>query len=278
MSDDTKSSPQEEKDQLEKIRSLQEMIATAERTITSAKQMMGQINGGKVAPERNPEKLANNPENQIILGSFDGQIMIGEDGKQYPVPANYASKSKLVEGDTLKLTITGDGSFVYKQIGPTERRYLIGMVEQDDKGNYFINTEEKKFRVLLAAATYFKIESGDEITIVIPREKEAIWSAIENVVRKGADVSFDAPASTIDPAISENAPATASEPAETLEETEAEEEEVKKPSAIEKLEKEIEEERKRQAEEAGDDSILDEWTPDVEEIKKEAKQPAEAKA
>ena len=34
------------------------------------------------------------------------QIMIGPDGKNYPVPANYASKSKLIEGDILKLTIT----------------------------------------------------------------------------------------------------------------------------------------------------------------------------
>ncbi len=279
MSDDTKPSPQEEKDQLEKIRSLQEMIATAERTITSAKQMMSQINGGKVAPERNPEKLASNPENQIVLGTFDGQIMIGEDGKQYPVPANYASKSKLVEGDTLKLTITQDGSFVYKQIGPTERRYLIGTVEQDDKGNYFINTEEKKFRVLLAAATYFKIEPGDEITIVIPREKESTWSAIENVVRKVSDINFGNPTPQNEPAPTINAISEQAETNNTIEENiEEKEEEVKKPSAIEKLEKEIEEERKRQAEEAGNDSILDEWTPDVEELKKEAKQPAKAEA
>ena len=58
---------------------------------------------------------------KIIEGQFDGQNMIGPDGKVYPVPANYASKSKLVEGDTLKLTIAQDGSFIYKQIGPVER-------------------------------------------------------------------------------------------------------------------------------------------------------------
>ena len=52
----------------------------------------------------------------IVEGVFNGQIMIGPDGKQYSVPANYASKSKLVEGDILKLTIDKDGSFIFKQI------------------------------------------------------------------------------------------------------------------------------------------------------------------
>ncbi len=67
--------------------------------------------------------------------------MIGADGKQYPVPANYASKSKIVEGDMLKLTITPEGSFIYKQIGPVERRRLIGVVNQDADGNFFITAE-----------------------------------------------------------------------------------------------------------------------------------------
>ena len=65
---------------------------------------------------------------KIIEGQFDGQNMIGPDGKVYPVPANYASKSKLVEGDTLKLTIAQDGSFIYKQIGPVERKKIIAKI------------------------------------------------------------------------------------------------------------------------------------------------------
>ena len=56
---------------------------------------------------------------------YTSQVMIGPDGKSYPVPANYASKSKLVEGDILKLTIADDGGFIYKQIGPIARLSLI---------------------------------------------------------------------------------------------------------------------------------------------------------
>ena len=51
-------------------------------------------------------------------------MMLSPDGKNYPIPANYASKSKLVEGDLMKLTIAEDGSFIYKQIGPVPRSKL----------------------------------------------------------------------------------------------------------------------------------------------------------
>ncbi|OGI24964.1 MAG: hypothetical protein A3J76_03955 [Candidatus Moranbacteria bacterium RBG_13_45_13] len=133
-------------------------------------------------------------EGEIVEGVFDGQVMMGTDGKQYPVPANYASKSKLVEGDMLKLTITPDGSFVYKQIGPVERKRLIGIVSQDDLGNYVVIADGKAYRVLLASVTYFKAEPADEVTVVVPRDSESVWGAIENLVKKGsATADFTAP-------------------------------------------------------------------------------------
>src|SRR5437868_3371869 len=59
---------------------------------------------------------------RVIEGVFDGQNMMDSRGQTYPVPANYASKSKLVEGDGMKLTITDEGKFIYKQIAPIPRR------------------------------------------------------------------------------------------------------------------------------------------------------------
>ncbi len=298
----------------EKIKSLQEMITNAERTIISAKQMLAKLEGNKagLSSERNGLSF-NSQENQngqkIIYGNFDGQIMIGEDGKQYPVPANYASKSKLVEGDTLKLTITPDGSFVYKQVGPVERKYLMGIVRADEKGNHFVNAEGRKYKVLLAAATYFKIEPGDEVTIVVPRDKPCIWGAIENVLRKAEDISEE----ELENYQSEGSEKLETEdgnkrefeirinnkqesPAEGEEEEDEELEEdlnTKKPSAIEKLEKEMEEERKKSKigsdeddneeedsednEDDGDNKdIFNEWEPDIEQLKKEANYPAKA--
>jgi hypothetical protein len=123
-------------------------------------------------------------DGRVIEGVFDGENMIGPDGKQYSVPANYASKSKLVEGDILKLTITPTGTFVYKQIGPIERRRVVGTLEQTQSGNYVVNSDGRKWQVLIASVTYFKGEPGDEAVILVPKRGESRWAAMENVVKK----------------------------------------------------------------------------------------------
>lgn len=168
----------------QKIQSLREMVQSAEKTIQSAKAMLLQLEGKKKVGR--PRKTDSSNEGTVIEGPFDGQVMIGTDGKQYPVPANYASKSKLVEGDMLKLTITNDGMFLYKQIGPVERRNALGIMTQDESGNYYVLTNGKPYRVLLASVTYFKALPGDEIAVVLPRDIESNWAAIENVIQRGA--------------------------------------------------------------------------------------------
>jgi hypothetical protein len=85
------------------------------------------------------EVLAPMAEGRNIEGVFDGEHMIGEDGQKYLVPPNYASKSKLVEGDLLRLTITDAGRFLFKQKGPIERQRLMGMLVHDDQTNdYYV--------------------------------------------------------------------------------------------------------------------------------------------
>lgn len=123
-------------------------------------------------------------EEVIIEGVFNGQSMIGADGKQYSVPANYASKSKLVEGDILKLKIDKNGNFVFKQIGPVERARKIGVVIYDDEGELAVMTEGKKYKVIKASLTYFKAEDGDEVVILVPKEMESQWAAVENIIKK----------------------------------------------------------------------------------------------
>lgn len=127
---------------------------------------------------------------KVIEGMFDGQNMVGPDGKRYSVPANYASKSKLVEGDKLKLTISMDGAFVYKQIGPIDRQRLIGTLVRDElTDEYRVLAGGKSFRVLLASITYFKGEVGDEVVILVPKEGESKWAAVENVIKGGTGVA-----------------------------------------------------------------------------------------
>lgn len=135
----------------------------------------------KTTPAENNEQPQQDEE-RIIEGVFDGQDMQGSDGSEYPVPPNYASKSKLVEGDVLKLTINPDGSFVYKQINPVERRRINGTLTIDEQGNFQVETAEGKYKVLLASVTFFKAEEGDEITLLLPENAEAEWGAVENVL------------------------------------------------------------------------------------------------
>jgi hypothetical protein len=122
---------------------------------------------------------------KVIEGTFDGQNMLGPDGKQYSVPANYASKSKLVEGDVLKLTITRDGSFIYKQIGPIDRQRLIGQLSRDEvSGEYRVLADGRSYKVLLASITYFKGEPGDEVVVLVPAAGETRWAAVENIIKQ----------------------------------------------------------------------------------------------
>lgn len=175
-------------DKLVNLALLAQMLESAEKNIQSARQLIREIMGSKAPVVNMAEKakvLSVSGGGKIIEGVFDGQNMMGPDGKKYPVPANYASKSKLVEGDVLKLTIADDGSFIYKQIGPVERSKRLGMLTQTESGDYRVLVDGKSYKVLLASLTYFKAEPGDEVTVVTPKDQESEWAAVENVIKKG---------------------------------------------------------------------------------------------
>lgn len=171
-----------------KLALVKEMLDSAEVNLRSAKQMIADITGisgqqqySQIAV--NLQKTQSDEGEQIIEGVFDGQIMTGPDKKTYPVPANYASKSKLVPGDILKLTIKTDGGFIYKQIGPAERKRIIGLLTYEN-GTYRVSAEGKAYKVLLASVTYFKGEIGDKVTLIVPALEQSEWGAIENILPK----------------------------------------------------------------------------------------------
>jgi hypothetical protein len=248
-----------ENDKAHKIEMLRQMMLQAEKTMQSAKAMLLQLEGKKKTGRK--RKTDEDAEGNVVEGTFDGQIMIGTDGKQYPVPANYASKSKLVEGDMLKLTITPDGSFVYKQIGPADRKSVIGIVSQDEKGNYFIFSEGKPYKVLLASVTYFKAEPGDEVVIMLPREIEATWAAIENVLQKGHDTAMSMSRHMTEP---EPLPASKNKfPADG--------ELNSWKNDLKQIEPEAPKNNYEEKPLLTKDDFVDEWTSDIEELEKEIK-------
>jgi len=124
-------------------------------------------------------------DGRVVEGVFDGRGMVGGDGKSYTVPPNYASKSKLVEGDMLKLTITPKGSFIYKQIGPIERSRLIGALGYDQTiGEYYATSDNHRWNVIKASVTYFKGEPGDEVVLLVPKNAPSKWAAVENIIKR----------------------------------------------------------------------------------------------
>lgn len=163
---------------------IKQRLDDAERNIQYVRQALEE---GEARSSSSPtgESAAPVNEERIIEGVFDGQNMQGNDGEEYPVPPNYASKSKLVEGDVLKLTIGTDGSFTYKQISPIDRDRTVGTLVVDEHGNFGVKTPEKTYKVLLASVTFYRANEGDEITILLPKHGDAEWGAVEHVIHKG---------------------------------------------------------------------------------------------
>lgn len=179
-----------------KLALAQEMVNNALSSLRSAQSILNEFAGKDSSSAALESKLqdlveANSDihvdgDDPVYFGIFDGKEMITEDKETYPVPANYASKSKLIEGDQLKLTITKDGRFLYKQIGPIARRLIVGTLIKEE-GAYAAMAEGKIYKLLLAAVTYHKAEVGDKLTLAIPEDGSGVFAAIENVLPPDLD-------------------------------------------------------------------------------------------
>ncbi len=184
--------------QASKLALIKEMIESAESNLRSAKQILIELTGSstknvyaKLAKEIDPQPKNGIDDGSIVIeGVFNGETMTDSKGKVYPVPANYASKSKLIPGDVLKLTILEDGSYLYKQIGPIERKKVVGVLTYED-GQYKVIANGKAYKVLLASVTYFKGEIGDKVTLIIPELEDSDFAAIENILPKDSEEIID---------------------------------------------------------------------------------------
>lgn len=170
---------------------VQELIDSAMSSLKTASSLLRDMTG---VADSSRERLSSKASSmgmsayvssamKVVEGIFDGQNMVDSTGQTYPIPANYASKSKLVEGDGMKLTITDEGKFIYKQIAPIERRTMVGVLIQED-GQYKVLAEGKAYRLLLASVTFYRAEVGDQVTILVPKSGAANWGAVEAVIPK----------------------------------------------------------------------------------------------
>lgn len=125
----------------------------------------------------------NSDDSKIVEGVFTGEEMLGADGNKYPVPANYSSKSKLVQWDKLKVTIGGNGRMMYKQIAPIERETKVWLLTEE-KWKYQVLADGVSYDLLTAAVTHFGWNIWDSITVIIPKGKAATFAAIDSIMPK----------------------------------------------------------------------------------------------
>ncbi len=150
---------------------------------------------------------------KIIEGIFNGEIMIGPDGKQYSIPTNYISKSKIVEGDKMKLTIKKDGTFIYKLIDQVKRVRAIGTLSKDESGKgYIALINGRAYKVQKASVTYYKGEVGDEVVAILPEGGDCTWAAIENITKEKIENNISEVKNTVETPIKDNIENIKSEP------------------------------------------------------------------
>lgn len=172
------------------IEAIRDFIITAEKSIKNAKKLLKDVLednnislDSEISLDTSGLSSYNSEDSKIVEWVFTGEDMLGSNWNKYPVPVNYASKSKLVQGDKLKLTITSNGKMLYKQILPIERDTKVWLLTQE-KERYQVIADGKIYNVLTAAVTHFKWSIGDNIAVIVPSGKDATFAAIDSILPK----------------------------------------------------------------------------------------------
>jgi len=179
---------------LEGLKALEEILGKIEIDAKRAKLVIQQFieSGGekieslKIDTDKLTEDLKSYDEGdhvQVVEGVYDGYFMVGSDKKKYPVPLNYSSKTKLIPGDVLKLRIMEDGKLIYKLIGQANKKYIKATLSKSEDNKFTaISDEGTVYFLNQAAVTYYKGNTGDELSIIVNADGIGNFGAIEAVI------------------------------------------------------------------------------------------------
>lgn len=180
-----------------KISSILSLIEISQNNLKLAKEQLLAFAGEKdialtMTTDSEAVRRAVNPEEydalEVVEGHFDGENMIGDNGKSYPVPPNYASKTQLIIGDRMKriLTTTRES---FKLIKPAERQRVVGEFQIDPNQDIYmvvVDGLDQPVRVLKASATFamknLGLQISDKVAVIIPKDSTPIWGALSSVV------------------------------------------------------------------------------------------------
>jgi len=197
----------------QKISKILNLIEIAENNLKTAQLLIKQMYGspqtetyssGSYSPAVNSSSDSEANFLEIVEGHFDGENMIGDDGKIYAIPANYASKTKLVVGDRMKRILTDTYREVYKVIQKAAAKRVVGMFTMDETGEFVVLVDAipAPVRVLKASITFAmkqqNLRSGDTVAILIPANGVSTWGAFDSIVKQqGLDAGYDHESGTI---------------------------------------------------------------------------------
>lgn len=164
-----------------KIDLIKQALSASESSIKLARQLLSELESGRRGETPKAKEMPG------IVGVFEGETMTTEKGEKYPVPENYASKSILVVGDTLKL-VENAGQKRFKQIEHVKRHKTIGIIAKKE-GKWAAVTSEGSYKILPAAVEHFKGDVGDEVLVQLPANNlQTPWAAVEKVTKKDGEV------------------------------------------------------------------------------------------
>jgi len=94
-------------------------------------------------------------------------IIYGNSINAYPLSSNYASKSMLVAGDGLRLTIDTQGNMSYKLIKPVPRTHIQWVLFKEDRYYFAMGSDQRYYKLNPAAVSYFKWKVWDNLSLII---------------------------------------------------------------------------------------------------------------
>ena len=170
-------------DQNKKLWAIRDLLQSAQNALLSARKILATLSPEYSTPDIGTEWLTSytSEENKIIEWVFTGDSMLGSDGYIYPVPANYASKSLIVQGSKLKATIDPNGKIIYKIIEEIPYEVKKWFITKNGE-RYQITTDDRSYNVLLAAVTFHKANIWDQVSIRVPDGKTATFAVIDAVI------------------------------------------------------------------------------------------------
>ncbi len=171
-----------------KLVAIKDFILSAEKSIQSAKKILATMVDSKdLKKELDIDTWDlhsyDSWEDKIVEWVFTWESMLWADSNIYPVPQNYASKSRLVQWSKLKAIIKPDWKILYKIIEEIESETKIWLLSKTWE-KYQVIADWKTYNVLLAAVTYIKWEIWDKLSIKVPKWKDATYAAVESIIPK----------------------------------------------------------------------------------------------